>query len=221
MYDLLLISVTSGLIAGVSSCTLPMYPILLNIISRNSRHRMVSTVFFVSGMAFSYVLVYTLLAVVVIFCGWGAGESVDESRSVFFVFAALISFFFALDTLVHLNIFQRTLILFNRVDYSGDRGTFLSGVSFGSVITPCSAPFLITGIMPVLASKVTFLQGMVLITLFSVSLGFPLLMLGLSSAVALDKIRRLQRNTANIEFLSALFLVSVGVYFLGLYLQVV
>ena len=218
MIDLTLIAVSSGLIAGVTSCLLPTYPVLLNIITRNPRHRRLSTILFVSGMTLAYILFYTILAGFIIAYGWEFAENIDEKRSILFLFAAAISFFFAADTLAHLNVLKKTFVLFNKVDYPGDKGTFLAGISFGSIITPCSAPFLITGIMPILASKVTYPQGVILVLLFSLSLGFPLLILGLTSAHALDTMRWLQKNTRKIELVSSLFLVIVGLYFLRLYL---
>lgn len=218
MIDLMLIAVTSGLLAGVTSCLLPTYPFLLNIITRNPRHRRLSTMLFVSGMMLAYILFYSLLAVLIMLYGWEFAENIDEKRSILFLLAALMSFFFAADTLGHLNTFKRTIVFFNRVDYSADRGTFLTGVSFGSIITPCSAPFLITGIMPILASRVTFPQGLLLMVLFSLSLGLPLIIAGIFSADALNKLSWLQKNTRKIELLSVLFLIVVGAYFLRLYL---
>lgn len=213
----MLIAITTGLIAGVTSCLLPIYPVLLNILSRNSKHRRLSTIVFASGIALAYIIFYSILAFLITLYGWGFAENIDEKRSILFLVAAIASFYFAIDTLFHLNLFKRTALIFNKVDYSGKNGTFLSGLGYGSIITPCSAPFLIIGILPILASSVTYPQGLVLMVLFSLSLAFPLLVAGLSSAYALDRIRWLQKNTRKIELLSVLFLIVVGVYFLRLY----
>ncbi|MFH0860675.1 MAG: cytochrome c biogenesis protein CcdA [Candidatus Altiarchaeota archaeon] len=218
MIDLAVIAVTSGLLAGTTSCLLPTYPILFNILSRNSDRRRASVLLFAGGLILAYMLFYSLLAILIMAYGWSLAESIDEKKTILFLVAAVLSFYFALDTLFRLRTLKRTAVIFNTFNYSGRGGAFISGLGFGTMITPCSAPFLVTGIMPVLASKVTYLQGLALMALFSISLGLPILALGISSAYSLDRIGWLRNNIRKVETLSSFFLMLAGAYFLRLYL---
>jgi cytochrome c-type biogenesis protein len=216
MIDLILIVLSSGLLAGMSTCILPTYPVMLNSLTRTKENPKLVVISFVLGLILTFTLVYVILGAIISLFGGNLAEDIDARRGILFLFAGIVCILFAIQILGKFNFFTRTISIFRSVEHTGVLGSFITGMFFGTVISPCSAPFLVTGIVPVLAAKTTVFEGILLMGLFAVSMSLPLLILGLFSGHAIKFNKFFQNNIRNIEILSAIFLVIVGIYFITL-----
>lgn len=219
MIDLILIVLSSGLLAGMSTCILPTYPVMLNSLTKTKENPKLVVISFVLGLTLTFILVYVILGAIISLFGGNLAEEIDAKRGILFLFAGIICLLFAVQILGKFNFFTGTFSFFKSVEYTGILGSFINGMFFGTVISPCSAPFLVTGIVPVLAAKTTVFEGILLMGLFAVSMSFPLLILGLFSGHAIKFNRFFQNNIGKIELMSAIFLIVVGIYFISITTQ--
>jgi len=211
-----LIAIASGLLAGVSPCSVPIYPALLNNLTRSREDPKWVTVFFTVGLAGVYFLVYSVLGLVMALAGAGLVETVETWRGRLTLVGALFSWLMAAATL-HGGLRIPTIRLFKTEVSGGYAGALFSGFVYGSMVTPCNAPFIFTGILPALASSRSVFEGILLLLLFSVSLGAPFLFLGWVSGAAILTFKALERNARKLEVASAVFLILAGFYFLYLF----
>ena len=56
MIDLILLSISSGILAGITACVLPTYPVLLNTLSRTQDSKKLVSILFVLGMVLIFIL---------------------------------------------------------------------------------------------------------------------------------------------------------------------
>jgi cytochrome c biogenesis protein CcdA len=209
--DLLALSLLSGLFAALSPCSLPVYPVLLNILARSEAGRRGSAVAFALGLAFMFSLFYVALGFMLELVGDAVFTYLDHVYAIIYLAAAVLCFLFALQSLGKIRLLSRTFGFTGRL-YAGVPGAFLTGVFFGTVLSPCNLPFILTGVLPVVLAKTTIIDGLLLMFAFSFSLSLPVLILGVVSGHAMDTWVRRYLN--KIEAASALFLVAAGSYFL-------
>ncbi len=208
-------SVTAGLLAAFSPCSLPVYPLLLNRLARE-RQRKLAAVAFAAGLSLMYAVFYLLMGFALRILGDVVFRSLDTVYLILYALAAVVCSLFALQSLGLLTLYGRTFG-FTSVQGSGVFGAFLTGVFFATVISPCNLPFMIAGVLPALLSSSTVLDGLLLIFGFSVSLSVPMLLVGLLSGHAMNE--WLRRRVRLIECVSAGFLLLVSMYFAYMVMQ--
>ncbi|MFH1126048.1 MAG: cytochrome c biogenesis protein CcdA, partial [Candidatus Altiarchaeota archaeon] len=147
-----MVALISGFFAGVSACAIPLYPAMLYQLTQNREDPRIAALFFTLGMAGVYFLIYLSFGVLAAFLGWGFVESAEKLRGYLTIFAALFSWFMAWRTLRGVS-GGRAIQLVKAETKAGYSGALISGFVYGSVITTCNAPFLVTGILPALASR--------------------------------------------------------------------
>ncbi|MFH1788806.1 MAG: cytochrome c biogenesis protein CcdA [Candidatus Altiarchaeota archaeon] len=214
-----LVASVSGVLVGISACALPLYPVLLNHLTRSREDPRWVSLFFTAGLSGVYFILYALMGVLAAASGYGMVEAAEQFRGRLLVFGALFSWSMAAFTVLRGIRLPTIQILRGRAG-SGYMGALLSGVFFGTVITPCNAPFLITGILPAIASRDGVITGMLLLGAFSFFMGAPVLLLGWASSIALRLFSFVGERRRSLEVLSAVFLVVVGFYFFLQYLLV-
>jgi len=209
--ELLAIAVTSGLFAAFTPCCLPAYPVILNIISRQGEDRRLPALSFAAGLTLTFMVFYVAVGVALKRIGEQALQNLDTIYLWMYLVAAILCFLFALQSLGKISFFGRTFGL--KVSFGhGAFGAFLTGAVFATVVSPCSLPFILTGILPILLAKTTVIQGLLLMFSFSFSLSLPILILGLFSGYAMDS--WVKAHTRKIELASAAFLILACLYFL-------
>jgi len=214
--NLLLISILSGLFAGISPCALAVYPVVLNQLVDSKDDKRLTAILFTIGLAGIYFTVYLLAGTLSLFFGTQFIEDIERIRSYLLILGALFAWLLAWKTLKGGLNFGAVKIL--KKDFmKGYVGSLLSGFIYGSIITPCNAVFLFTGILPALASKTSVLDGVLMLLAFTVSMSLPILFLGLASGMALSTFKALDQNRRKIEIISVLFLAGAGFYFLWLF----
>jgi cytochrome c-type biogenesis protein len=211
--ELLFTVVLSGFFASVSPCSLPVYPVLINSLSRAGEGRRIVVLSFTAGIVLAFSLFYVLVTLAVRVAGEWFINLMDSITLLLYALAGVLCYMFAMRSLGFLGINMGSYSLFKPVARSGVAGAFITGVVFSTLISPCSLPFLITGVLPVLMSGATVFQGLFLMAVFSVSMGAPILLLGLASGWAMDSISFFRNRMRFVEGASAVFLLAAGVYF--------
>jgi cytochrome c-type biogenesis protein len=214
--SLMAVSLMSGLFAGVSSCALPLYPILLGQLVNGRDDKRLTAFFFALGLAGTYFSVYLLAGTLSVFLGEGFMEDVEGIRGFLLLAGGLFAWLLAWKTFRGGMGFGVVRMLGGDMK-AGYLGSLFSGFVYGTMVTPCNAPFLFTGIMPALASKTSVLDGALMLLAFSFAMALPLLLLGFASGAAMNAFAVLNKNRRKLELLSALFLAATGVYFIRLF----
>ena len=210
-----LVAIVSGILAGLSACALPLYPVMLNHLTRCREDPRWVAVFFTAGLCGIYFVLYAFMGFLAAFFGYGMVEAAEAFRGRLLIFGALAAWGLAVLSFTR-GLPLPTISLFKKKEGSGYITALASGAVFGTIVTPCNAPFLITGILPAIASNDGVFSGLLLLGLFSFFMGAPILLLGLASSTALRVFRFVGERRRSLEVLSSVFLIAVGLYF---YLQ--
>jgi cytochrome c biogenesis protein CcdA len=211
--ELLGTSVLSGFFAAFSPCNVPLLPVILNILAAEPNNRARSAVAFSLGLMAAFTVFYVAVGFALkLFLG-----AVDQMLGWFYVAAyaaaALICILFAMQSAGLLRFWTRTYSLKHN-PRGGFFGSLLTGAFFATIASPCNTAFIMTGILPVLLSKATVLEGLFYMAAFSASMSVPVLLIGLLTGRAIDK--WLMRHARRIEQASALFLAAAAAYFIYL-----
>jgi len=181
------LSFLAGVLSILAPCVLPLLPILLT--SAAAAHRLGPF-----ALALGLMLSFTTVGVVVI--GFGASVGLDPSTFRYVGAALLIAFGilllsfglqarFSMATSGASSAGQNMLA---RVSLDGLSGQFILGLLLGIVWSPCVGPTL--GAAIVLASQgQALLQAGIVMALFGLGAGLPLIVLGLASRQALMRWR--------------------------------
>ena len=207
---------SSGLLAGISPCTIPVYPILLSQLTSAKKDPRWVTVFFALGMGGVYILLYMFLGAAASLLGAETLEGILEFRGRLVLLGALVAWIMAYRMLrgVHSG---RTIQFLDAKTGGGYLGALVTGFIYGTIISPCNAPFLVTGILPALSVSGTLFEGIILLAVFTFAMNLPLLALGFASSYALRGFSFIKKNNRRFEVFSALFLAVAGFYFMYLF----
>ena len=212
----LVISLLAGFFAGSSACAVPVYPALLNRLTASREDKRLVTVFFVIGIAGVYFIIYALLGLLLSLAGAETVLAAETWRGRMTLLGALFSWVMAYHTFKG-GLKMPTLKLFKGDTGGGYTGALLSGAVYGTILSPCNTPFVITGILPAIATKASVFYGIALLASFSLAMGIPFLFLGWAYGSAMMAFDILRRNMRKLEIASAIFLVIAGFYFLFLF----
>jgi cytochrome c-type biogenesis protein len=98
----------------------------------------------------------------------------------------------------------------SRVKTSGYTRSFFIGAAFSLAWTGCATPIL-GGILALALNTATAWQGAYLLTIYSLGLGVPFLLLGLAFDSVAPFLKRLNRYSRAINIASGLLLIIIGV----------
>jgi cytochrome c-type biogenesis protein len=189
---------------------------MMNQITRTKENPRLASVFFTVGLAGVYFLIYVIMGALAAFFGMEFVNTAESWHGYFRLLGALFSWYMAWQTLrggVH----GTTVQLLKFRPKNGYLGALLAGFVYGTVLTPCNAPFVVAGIVQALSTQGTVLHGIMLLSVFSIAMATPLLLLGWISGAALSAFKIVEKNRRQLEIISALFLIAVGVYFMYLF----
>lgn len=208
---LMVSALAAGFLAALTPCVYPIIPITLSVIGAR-RYESHFQGFLVS---LSYVC-----GMVILYAGLGIGFGYFGSLfgSVFQKPAVLIGVgvllvFFALSMMGVLTwiLPSSALAGLSRIGGAGYKGAFLMGLVSGLIAAPCTGPVL-AFILTLIAQKQDLWLGVVLMTLFSMGMGVPFLVLGTFSSF-LAKLPKSGPWMNVVKSGFALIMVVVGAYF--------
>jgi cytochrome c biogenesis protein CcdA len=209
--ELLASSVLSGFFAAFSPCNIAVYPVILNIVAAGREGRRSAAVAFTAGLALTFTVFYVAVGFILKLAGEAGSDVIGSLYGVFYAAAGLLTLLFALQSLGLMAIPIPSFA--PKIGHRGGVfGAVLTGAVFATCMSSCNLGFLVTGILPVLLSKPTVLDGVLYMSAFSVSMSLPILALGILSGYALES--PLKRYARKVEVVSAVFLLAASAYFL-------
>lgn len=207
----------AGVISFLSPCVLPLIPGYISFISgisvedlqRGADRKQVMKKAGIGSLCFvlGFSIVFTLLGA----SATAIGKFLIQYASIITKAAGILIILFGLHTVGILPI--KWLYYEKRADASklppGLLGAFLMGIAFAFGWTPCIGPIL-TGILALAATQETVIQGMLLLFVYSLGLGIPLILTGLSVNVFLQFFNRYKRFIRWGEIFAGVLLIFVG-----------
>ncbi|MBF0210070.1 MAG: sulfite exporter TauE/SafE family protein [Desulfamplus sp.] len=210
-------ALAAGLLSFFSPCILPLIPAYFSFITglsldelttgddRKTRVKvMLATLAYIGGFSF----VFILLGASVSFLG---GVISSFSWLIRYVGGAII-IIFGLHLLGIINI--KSLNFEKRMHISEKpmhlMGTFVIGMAFGAGWTPCIGP-LLGSILIVAGGQETILQGVLLLTLYSVGLALPFIIISFFINRLLEIMKRAKKVLLYINKISGLLLIALGI----------
>lgn len=205
--DIILTSISLGLLATTSPCILPLYPGFLAYLAGRG-----------DALRRPYLLGFFVLAgVLTMMLALGAviaalSVSVGRALSVIIPFADAIIILLGVLLLLNLNPFKSLPQIQVPVLSHPFVNAFVYGLLYGPIALPCSGPLVVS----VFALSLTFGEAfdkLVVFFWFGMGFGMPLLLLSfLSGAAQRWMTRQFAIHSRAINVISGLLLVGVGVY---------
>jgi cytochrome c-type biogenesis protein len=210
-----LIAFAGGLLSLLSPCMLPMIPVYIASLSGPE--------IFESGIAgrrlfvFRHSLSFVVgFSVIFILLGAGAGIaglSLSSHVELFRQISGSIMIIFGLFMLAAPGIswlnYEKRLAPSQSIR-SGYLRSFIIGIIFSLAWTPCVGPVL-GGILTLALNSQSGWTGAYLLTIYSIGLGVPFLLIGLVFDSALPWLKRVNRYSKYIYLVSGVLLIAVGI----------
>jgi len=196
-----IMAVGAGLASVLSPCVLPVIPIVMAGAETRDRLR---PLLLVIGLSISFMIMGALSSLF-------GSLLVGKTRYIELA-GALIITIMGLMVIFDLSIFKRLYKLSNiRVEGKGRFGGLVLGMSLGLVWVPCVGPFL-SSILTMVGTSGKLAQGIALLGLYSIGLGIPMLILGYSSQILQNRIKRLLQHESILRYVTGGILVAFGLY---------
>ncbi len=207
-----------GLISFISPCVLPIVPGYLSFISgvsfeemQNAEQRSAvrkriakNSLFFILGFSAVFVALGASATAI--------GQFLHDQISIIGKIAGVIIIVFGL----HMTgLFKIPFLNYEkRFQTSGRRlgllGAFLVGLAFAFGWTPCIGPIL-AGILAIASQQDTVGKGIVLLAVYSLGLGIPFFLTGLSVTAFYNIFNKFKRHLHKVEIAGGILLVLVGI----------
>lgn len=211
------VALVAGLLSFLSPCVLPLIPAYFTFITGLSldeltrepnsairRKVVLSTVVFILGFS----LVFIALGALASFLGGVLYQFVDQIRIIGAIIIILLG--------IHLTgLFRLKLLDFEKRVHLHSKplhffGTFIVGMAFGAGWSPCIGPQL-GSILIIASSKETVLEGIVLLSVYSVGMGVPFLVLSLFVGALLTFIKNAVHVIKYVNITAGIILIIVGI----------
>ena len=230
-FSLIIPSFIAGILTFLAPCTLPLVPGYLGFISgvsakelgggsptRTARKKIfVNGILYVIGFTAVFMFLGTIFGLI--------GTALIDFRIWLTRIGGIFVIFFGL-YLMHvfnLPIFQSSILnssrtgglrrLLNQLTPGKPSSSFLFGASFALGWTPCVGPVL--GTVLILASTSgTIGTGAFLLFIFSLGLALPFLLVALLYGHAAERIQKISKYLAVVEFVGGAFLLFIGILLL-------
>ncbi|MBI1805141.1 MAG: cytochrome c biogenesis protein CcdA [Ignavibacteriae bacterium] len=216
-----------GLLSFISPCVLPIVPGYLSFISgvsfeemQNSENRtrvrnriLANSAFFIAGFS----TVFIALGASATFIG----QFLHDQISLISKIAGVVIIIFGLHMI---GVFKIPFLNYEKRFHTegkklGLLGAFLVGLAFAFGWTPCIGPIL-AAILAIASQQDTVGQGIVLLTSYSLGLGIPFLLTGLSLSAFYNVFNKFKRHLHTVEVVGGVMLVAVGALIMTNYLTI-
>jgi cytochrome c-type biogenesis protein len=209
-----LIAFGAGMLYFVSPCFLPLVPSYLSYIAGISLNEMKESkanlkIVFLNVLLF--VLGFSSIFIILGISASAIGMAFIQYKSIIEKIGGVIIIFLGIYLLFQTK-FSKLLITKNflpSIKPAGLIGSFIVGAAFSIGFTPCATPVLST-IIIYTSTQATLKKGIVLLFLFSLGLGLPLIISGLSLSFFLNTFQRIKKYLRTIEILTAILLIIFG-----------
>lgn len=207
----------AGFLSFISPCVLPLVPAYISFISgvsvedlRNEAQRAAaSRKIFISATAF--VLGFSTVFILLGATATTVGSFLNANLGLLSQIAGAILIIFGLHVIGVLRIpfLNYEARIHSRSQPTTLVGAFTVGLAFAFGWTPCIGPIL-GAILAIAGSRDSTMEGMLLLTVYSIGLGVPFLLTAAATAKLLRAMNRIKRHFRTVEFVSGAFLIVVG-----------
>jgi cytochrome c-type biogenesis protein len=215
----LLAALTAGLISFISPCVLPVVPAYLSFVSgltidemrggggsgaAHKRRVLANCLSFVAGFSLVFIALGASAT-------W-VGAFLNERMLLLSRIAGVVIVFFGLNTLglVKIPFLNYEKRFHQNSKAAGLMGSFIVGLAFAFGWTPCIGPIL-GAILGVASTRETVAEGMVLLSAYSLGLGIPFLLAGISVDRFFHISSHFKKQFKVIEIVSGVFMIVVGI----------
>lgn len=217
-----------GLLSFVSPCVLPIVPGYLSFISgisyeemqqSDSRARVRNRVLLTSLL---FVLGFSTVFIALGASATALGQFLHEQKNIISKVAGVVIIILGL----HMTGIVKIPFLNyeKRFQSSGKQigllGAYVIGLAFAFGWTPCIGPIL-SGILLIASQQDTILKGVILLTAYSLGLGIPFLLAGLSLSVFFNVFNKFKRHLHTVEVVGGVLLIGVGALIMTNYLTII
>jgi len=210
----------AGLLSFISPCVLPLVPVYLGIMTRNVIYKneniKISERIYILLNSFIFVLGFTIVFIILGSTATFLGQLFKNYIGIIGRIGGAILIVFGLH---YVGLFKIPFLNFEkRFNMSptlkkGYIWSFLFGVIFSFGWVPCVG--LILSSILLLASKLdTLKQGILLLTFYSLGLGFPFILASLFISFFSNFLKRINRHINVISIISGVFIILLGIIFL-------
>ena len=198
-----LITFFEGLISFIAPCVLPVIPVYISFISRNTNKKNE-----VLLRAFGFVLGFTVVYMALGFVSGAVGSFIVRYRRILNIITGIVCIVLAL---IYLDIIRIALHGRSReVDVNGFFSAFLFGVLYSINITPCSGAFLGSAIM-MASNSATVFKGVMLLFCYSLGLAIPFITCALFIQYMESTIKFIKKNYKAINTICGIMLIVIGI----------
>ena len=209
-----LLAFSAGVLSISSPCVLPLIPAIMAYSTRKGRFRPLSIVL---GMSLSSTIMgVAASALGMTFMGYVYYMKIIAGSVIVFLGVYMLS-----ETLEQkvLELRSRIPIRFNYSAPSGSIfGGFALGLSLGIVWIPCVP--IVGAILAMVAVKGSVSYGALLLFIYSLGLGIPMLMIAYSSALSSKRLSRFARYNSILKRIAGVILIVVGLYMMPMPIQI-
>ena len=214
-----------GLLSFISPCVLPIVPGYISFISgvsfeemqnadsRSAIRKRIATncLFFILGFSLVFIALGASATAV--------GHFLHEQLNIISKIAGIVIIVFGLHMI---GVFKIPFLNYEKrfntnAKPIGLLGTFLVGMAFAFGWAPCIGPIL-AAILAIASQQDTVLKGTMLLGVYSLGLGVPFLVAGLSLTLFYNAFNKLKRHLHKVEVVGGALLVVVGVLIMTNYL---
>ena len=203
-----------GIFSFISPCVLPLIPVYISYISGISLEELQEKGKLAPVIINSFIFV---LGFTVVFIFYGAsatfiGQFLAKYKGVLAKIGGIIIILFG----IHLT----GIFRFKFLDYEkklnvrskplGYIGSFVMGFAFAFGWTPCIGPIL-AAILVLAAQKETLFQGILLLFVYSMGLGIPLILSGIFINYFFKAFSKIRRHFRKIEIVAGILLIILGI----------
>ncbi|SHJ75798.1 cytochrome c biogenesis CcdA family protein [Paramaledivibacter caminithermalis] len=203
----LFIIFSTGLIGGLSPCTLPTVVFISAYVSGSQSYSkkkgFVLSLAFVSGI----VLMLTILG---LFAGIIGNVLMQTKILNYFIASVLILMGLWILQVINIDIRPKNLQITKKG--SGIIGAFLLGIPFGIAASPCTMP-ITASVLAYSASKGSVSNGMMLMFIYAIGRSLPLLLVGTFTGF-LNRIKGIGKYQGVIEKISGIVMIILALYFI-------
>ena len=200
-----------GIITSIGPCNVAMIPLIIGYVGGSHdlprKKAFLISLVFTLGLAVTFLMLGVVAALV--------GGLLGGGTRIWYYLVAVVCFFIGLQMIgvFHINLPTWFGSLREKVKTKGLWGAFLLGLISGLVASQCATPVLAAILTYVMAQKASLVYGAVLLFIYSLGRGVPILLAGTFTG-ALKGLHSFGKWSEWLEKASGVLILLVGFYFL-------
>ena len=200
-----------GIVTSIGPCNVAMIPLIIGYVGSSHelprRKAFSISLFFTLGLSITFMLLGVIAALV--------GGLIGGSTRLWYYLVAVVCFIIGLQMLgvIHLEMPIWFGSLREKVQTKGLLGALMLGLISGLVSSQCATPVLAAILTYVMAQKTGILYGAVLLFIYALGRGVPILLAGSFTGI-LKGFQSLSKWSGWLEKASGVIILMVGFYFL-------